>query len=209
MAPNPTPTERHDTANALMDATERLLVREGHARVATRRVTDEADQAHGLVRYHFGSLEGLMLATLERATASVIDRQRALYEGDGPFIDKWRTAMELYDADLVSGYPKVVAELLAKAWNEPVYREGLGRVMASFTEVLTEAVESAADEYGVEVDDPVAAATLIRTFQLGMLMEALAGIEVGHDRLRAAIDRALVAARPEAEGEVGDASPTA
>lgn len=185
-----------------MDATERLLVAVGHAGISTRRIAEEAGQQHGLVRYHFGSLEALMLRTLERATDRIIERQRALYGGERPFVEKWRTAMAYLDVDLGAGFPKLAGELFAKAWNEPLYREGPRRAMREFTEVLCDAVKAAADEYDVAVDDEevLALATLVRTFQLGMLVERLADIDIGHRELLALIDRRLEDANVQKEG---------
>jgi AcrR family transcriptional regulator len=184
---------KNRTADELVAATERLLVSGGHARISTRRVAEEAGQPHGLVRYHFGALEGLMLRTLEAAAARIIDRQRELYAGDRPFLEKWRTAMGHVETDIDEGFPKLTAEMFAKAWNEPVYRDGIRQTMEAFTEMLTEAVSIAAEEYGEEVDDDevLALASLIRTFQIGMLVERLAGVDVGHAELLAAIDRFL------------------
>jgi len=180
----------HQTATALMDATERLLVAEGGAGVSTRRVAEEAGQPHGLVRYHFGSLEALLLRTLERAAEQILGRQRALYAGDRPFLEKWRTAMGLVDTDLEGAFPKLSAELFAKAWNESVYRDGVERLIVEFTAMLSEAVTSAAAEYGAVLseEETLALATLIRTFQIGVLMERLAGVDTGHAELVAAID---------------------
>jgi AcrR family transcriptional regulator len=180
----------HQTATALMDATERLLVAEGGGGVSTRRVAEEAGQPHGLVRYHFGSLEALLLRTLERAAEQILDRQRALYAGDRPFLEKWRTAMELVDTDLQGAFPKLAAELFAKAWNEPVYRDGVQHLIVTFTAMLSEAVTSAAAEYGAVLseEETLAVATLIRTFQIGVLIERLAGVDTGHAELVAAID---------------------
>src|SRR5213594_495681 len=78
---------------ALFDAAERLLVEVGYAGITTRRLAEEAGVNHGLVHYYFGSNENLLMRTLERFTDRLIARQRDLYEAEGPFIDKWRTAM--------------------------------------------------------------------------------------------------------------------
>lgn len=183
----------HKTAKALLEATERLLIKHGHSGVSTRRIAEEAGQPHGLVRYHFGSLEALLLRTLEQAAGGIIERQRTLYESDQPFVEKWRTAMELLDSDLQTGFPKLTAELFAKAWNEPAYREGLHDTMRAFTDMLAEAVAGAAAEYDANLgtEHTLALATLIRTFQIGMIIERLAGIEVGHAELLAAIEERL------------------
>lgn len=176
-----------------MEATERLLIKNGYSGVSTRRIAGEAGQPHGLVRYHFGSLEALMQRTLDHAAGRIIERQRELYESDLPFVEKWRRAMGYIDPDLEAGFPKVAAELFAKAWNEPAYREGLNRTMINFTEMLVGAVSGAVAEHGSRLthEDTVALATLIRTFQIGMLVERLADIDIGHAELLAAIDRRL------------------
>jgi AcrR family transcriptional regulator len=179
------------TPDALLDAAERLLVAEGPTALTTRRIAEEADQSHGLIRYHFGSLEHLLVRTLERASARIIERQRQLYAGDEPFIDKWRTAMGYLDSDLESGFPKLAGELLALSYNDPAYRPAVRAMMDAFTEMLTDAVGAAVDEYDVADVDVEALATLIRTFQLGMLADRLAGIDTGHAVLLEAIDRWL------------------
>jgi AcrR family transcriptional regulator len=181
------PTEQ--TIEALLDATERLLVAAGPAALSTRRIAAEAGQSHGLIRYHFGSLEKLMIRTLDRATERILARQRSLYAMEAPFIDKWRTAMDYLESDLASEpFPKLAAELMALGWNEPVYRDALRSMMAGFTEMLSDAVRAALADYDVPEPDVAAVATLIRTFQLGVMAERLAGIDLGHAALRRSID---------------------
>lgn len=181
---------RDITAVALMDATERLLIEGGHAAVTTRRVAEEAGQTHGLIRYHFGSLGELMTATVQRAAGRILDRQRALYERDVPFADKWRTAMSYLESDLTEdGFPKLAMELISLGWNDETLRRELVRMIEEFHEMLSDAVRSALEEYGVgEAGDVEPLAALIRTFQIGIMVERLAGIDVGHEALLKAID---------------------
>lgn len=191
-APDRTGVPPSDTAEALLDATERLLVAGGAAAVTTRRIAEEAGQSHGLIRYHFGGLENLMVRTLERSAQRILDRQHELYAGDAPFLAKWRTAMTYLDDDLRSGtFPKLAAELFAMGWNEPAYRDSLRRMIEEFTEMLGSAVRSAVSEYEVPEFDVEAVATLIRTFQLGMMAERLAGVDTGHAALLGAVDQWL------------------
>jgi AcrR family transcriptional regulator len=180
------------TRDALLDAAERLLVAEGPAALTTRRIAEEAGQSHGLIRYHFGSLEQLLVHTLERATDGILERQRQLYAGDEPFLDKWRTAMTYLETDVESGgFPKLAGEMMALSYNEPAYRPAVQRAMDGFTEMLMEAVRTALDDYDLDGVDVEAMATLIRTFQLGMLADRLAGIDTGHAVLLDSIDRWL------------------
>src|SRR5690242_20364062 len=102
---------REANVDAFLDAAERLLIRDGAAGVSTRQLAREAGQNHGLVHYYFGSIDELLLQTLERFTRRVLDRQRAMYGADVPFLEKWRAAMGYIEEDLEAGYPKVWAEL--------------------------------------------------------------------------------------------------
>src|SRR5215468_1256958 len=83
---------REANVAAFLDAAERLLVREGAAGISTRQLALEAGQNHGLVHYYFGSVDELLLQTLERFSGRILERQRALYAADTPFAEKWRTA---------------------------------------------------------------------------------------------------------------------
>src|SRR5215813_15451859 len=84
---------REANVATFLDAAERLLVREGAAGISTRQLAVEAGQNHGLVHYYFGSVDELLLQALERFSGRVLDRQRAMYGSDAPFIEKWRAAM--------------------------------------------------------------------------------------------------------------------
>ena len=107
----------------LLDAAERLLIEVGHGAVTTRLVSKEAGVNHGLVHYYYGSMEELFLAVLERFTARLIVRQRAMYAADTTFLVKWRKAMGFLEEDLAAGYPKIWLELQAMGWNRPAMRK--------------------------------------------------------------------------------------
>ena len=184
---------RARAVEAFLDAAERLLIEVGYAGITTRRLASEAGLNPGLVHYYFGSLDEVLVQALQRFTARLIERQRAMYETDIPFIEKWRRAMEYLEDDLAAGYPKILLELQALGWNRPDIREGIARVNAQWREVLTEAFEQAADEYGLEpAEFPLdALVSLVMTFNQGIELERLSGISTGHDELLAWIDRWL------------------
>src|SRR3954453_18842117 len=129
---------RARAVEAFLDAAERLLIEVGHAGITTRRLANEAGLNHGLVHYYFGSLDEGLVQALQRFTARLTERQRAMYETDVPFIEKWRRAMEYLEHDLAAGYPKIWLELQALGWNRPEIRERFAHVNAQWREVLTE-----------------------------------------------------------------------
>jgi AcrR family transcriptional regulator len=169
-------------------------VRDGYATITTRKLALEAGANHGLVHYYFGSMEELMLRVLERFTERILTRQRAMYAAAGvPFIEKWRKAMNFIDDDLAAGYPKIWYELQAMAWNHPEFRERLRHVHERWDAVLTEAVGNALKEYGVDRRKfPVeAVTTLVRTFNVGLLLERLGGVDTNHAAMLKMIDNLL------------------
>ena len=173
--------------DALLDAADRLLADVGYAGITTRRLAEEAGINHGLVHYYFGSNDNLLVHALERFTARLITRQRELYLADLPFADKWRTAMRYLTSEDVS-YQKIWLELQALAWNNPEIRERLARVNAEWRAVLTEAFDQPRRELGITL--PLEAlVSLVMTFNLGIIIERLGGIETGHRDLLEWIDQ--------------------
>ncbi len=178
--------QRTSAEEALLDAAERLLVDAGHAGITTRRLAEAAGVNHGLVHYYFGSNEALLLRALERFTARLLERQRELYAAELPFAEKWRTAMRFLVAEDLA-YEKIWLELQALAWNDAALRERLARVNAEWRTVLTEAFAQPHRELGIPM--PLEAlVALVMTFNLGMMVERLGGIETGHADLLDWID---------------------
>jgi TetR/AcrR family transcriptional regulator len=192
-AHKPAPTRRAATAEAFLDAAERLLVEVGHAGISTRRLAAEAGANQGLVHYYFGSMDELFVQVLERFTERLVARQREMYAADAPFIEKWRAAWRFQEEDLDAGYSKIWMELQALSWSHPDLRPRVARVNAEWREVLREAFERAAEEYGVaEEDFPVEAlVALTMTFGQGYALERLEGIDQGHAELLDWIERWL------------------
>jgi AcrR family transcriptional regulator len=178
---------RSAAEGALLDAAERLLVEVGHAGITTRRLAEEAGVNHGLVHYYFGSIENLLVRVLERFTAELTARQRAMYAAaEVPFIEKWRQAM-LYLVSADVAYEKIWLELQALAWNRPDLRKPLARVNDEWRAVLTEAFAEPRERYGIEM--PLdALVSLVMTFNEGVILERLSGIETGHAELLEWID---------------------
>ncbi|MFL5568933.1 MAG: TetR/AcrR family transcriptional regulator [Gemmatimonadaceae bacterium] len=179
---------RADTEHRFLDAAERLLVDIGYAAITARRLADEAAANLGLIHYYFGSMEELFLQVLERFTAQLIARQRAMYSAPGRYIDKWREAMRYLNED--RPYQKIWWELQAMAWNRPEFRPRVARVHRAWCDAMRGAVAEALKRYKLDDDDFSTEAwiTLIVTVNEGIILERLSGIDRGHKELLAAID---------------------
>jgi len=180
-------TARSAAEEALLDAAERVIVDAGYAGITTRRLAEEAGVNHGLVHYYFGSVENLLVRMLERFTERLITRQHEMYAADMPFHEKWRTAMRYLMSEDVA-YEKVWLEIQALAWNRPELRERVDHVNAEWRAVLTEAFAEPRERYGIEM--PLdALVSLVMTFNEGVILERLAGVETGQQELLDWIDQ--------------------
>ena len=193
MEAHPKPPTRSSTAEAFLDAAERLLVDVGHGGITTRRLAAEAGANQGLVHYYFGSLDELLVQVLERFTERLIARQREMYAADVPFIEKWRTAWRFQEQDLQAGYSKIWMELQAMSWSNPQLKPRVARVTGEWRAVLRDAFEQAAEEYDLDPEEfPVEALlAMTMTFGQGYALERLEGIDEGHQELLAWIERWL------------------
>ena len=192
--PAPIDAPRSATAEAFLDAAERLLVEIGYAAITTRRLAAEAGANQGLVHYYFGSMDELFVQVLERFTERLVARQREMYSADLPFIEKWRRAWRFQEEDLDAGYSKIWMELQAMSWSRPDLRPRVARVNGEWRAVLREAYTQAAAEHGLhEREFPIdALVAMTMTFGQGFALERLEGIEEGHAQLLAWIERWLV-----------------
>jgi len=163
----------------------------GYAGITTRKLAERAGVNHGLVHYYFGSMEDLLVRVVERYTEALIVRQRAMYSAPTPFIEKWRTAMKFLDEDAQSGYQKVWFEMQAMAWNVPAVRTRMQEVHHQWVDVVRSAFEVGLTELGVDKRrfPTEAVVSLVVTFNQGIMLERLIGVDSGHRSLLRMIDR--------------------
>jgi hypothetical protein len=101
-------------------------------------------------------------------------------------VEKWRTAMR-YLVSEDATYEKIWLELQALAWNRPELRDRLAQVNAEWRAVLMDAFDEPRRE--LNIDMPLEAlVSLVMTFNIGVIVERLGGIETGHAALLDWID---------------------
>lgn len=169
-----------------MDAAERLLYEVGYAGVTTRAVAEAAEVNHGLVHYYFGSMEELLSQTLERFVEQLAEALEGLYaDPQLSFAEKWRLGSQFWVEEPTSRFPKILLELLAMGWNMPPLRTRLTEVHARFRAIFEHHFGQAIRDYGLDEESfplkvVVAAVT---SYQLGLIVEGLSGVDEGHREL--------------------------
>ena len=114
-------------------------------------------------------------------------------------------AMRYLDED--RPYQKIWYELQALAWNRPELRERVDRVNGEWRVVLTEALAEPRERYGIET--PLdALVSLVVTFNEGIILERLSGIDTGHGALLDWID-AWLEVKERDDGDRRDRDPRA
>jgi AcrR family transcriptional regulator len=177
---------RQQATVSLMDAAERLLYEVGYAGVTTRAVAEAAGVNHGLVHYYFGSMEELLTQTLERFVEELALALEALYADPNlTFSEKWRLGSQFWVDEPTSRFPKILLELLAMGWNMPDLRTQLTEVHARFRGIFEHHFGQALRDYGLdETQFPLKViVAAVTSFQLGLIVEGLSGVEEGHQEL--------------------------
>jgi AcrR family transcriptional regulator len=177
---------RQQATVALMDAAERLLYEVGYAGVTTRAVAEAAGVNHGLVHYYFGSMEELLTQTLARFVEQLAQALEGLYADPKlTFAEKWRLGSQFWVNEPTSRFPKILLELLAMGWNKPALQSQLTEVHARFRTIFEHHFGQALRDYGLdETQFPLKViVAAVTSFQLGLIVEGLSGVEQGHQEL--------------------------
>jgi AcrR family transcriptional regulator len=165
------------TRRRIVDAARDVLLERGHGGTSTRAVADQAQVRLSLVHYHFGGKQKLLLAVLEQENQLLLERQRALYDAPGPLADKWRTACDFLDADIRSGYVRVLWELWAAGLADETLAAGWRSAMGEWRRLMESVFTKWAAGLDVELPiSPRAVATLISNIFQGIEVELLAGV---------------------------------
>lgn len=107
------------TAQQLVDAALETLRDEGFAGATSRAIARRAGVNQALVFYHFGSVDDLLLAALDRTSELRLAAYREALESVRSPADLSAVARRLYEEDLASGHMTVVSQLIAGSLADP------------------------------------------------------------------------------------------
>jgi AcrR family transcriptional regulator len=110
------------TRDRMLDAAFETLRRDGYARTSARAIARTGDFNQALIFYHFGSVNELLLAALDRVGATRMDRYREALTNTSDLIELSRLARQLYLEDIECGHSTVLAELFAASSGNPALR---------------------------------------------------------------------------------------
>lgn len=102
-----------------MEAAFQTLKEEGFAGTSARAIARRGGFNQALIFYHFGTLNDLVLATLDKTSAERMGRYRDSIGKAITVDEKIQTATRLYREDLQSGHITVISELIAGSLARP------------------------------------------------------------------------------------------
>ena len=127
-----------ETRRRILDAARSTLLKDGYAGLSTRRVAESAEVPLSQIHYHFGSKQELILAVLGVENERLLARQRAMYAADEPLWERWERACDYLEADLESGYVRILHEMVAAGWSDPTVAASVRDLLAGWFGLLAD-----------------------------------------------------------------------
>jgi AcrR family transcriptional regulator len=195
-APAPERRDPAATRAAIVTAARAALLEDGYARLATRRVAELANVPLSQIHYHFGSKQQLILAVLAGENDRLLQRQAAMYAGPEPLWKRWERACDFLDADLESGYVRILQEMIAAGWSDPEVARAVRAMLDDWNRLLTD-VATREQERGADLGGftPSEIATLMGTPFIGAEALILLGITESNQPIRGALRKVGVLLR--------------
>jgi AcrR family transcriptional regulator len=170
------------TKQRIVEAALETLKEEGFAGTSARAIARRGGFNQALIFYHFGTLNDLLLAALDRTSAERMSRYREVVHPADTLQEKVRVATELYREDLESGHITVISELIAGS----LTRSDLGPEVVARMEPWLEFAEEVVRDIlvGTELEDllvPRTVAFAVVALYLGV--DLLSHLD--HDKSRA------------------------
>lgn len=132
----------------ILKAAKAALVKEGYAGLSTRAIAERAGVPLSQIHYHFGSKQNLVLAVLERENERLLKRQEEMFESDLALWEQWNQACDYLDEDLKSGYVRVLHEMVAAGWSDPVIAKAVWKQLQGWQLLLTSVARRAKTKLG-------------------------------------------------------------
>ncbi|MGE2732603.1 TetR/AcrR family transcriptional regulator [Mycolicibacterium vaccae] len=179
----------------LIEATAQIMRDEGYAAATSRRVAAEAGVKQALVYYYFPTMDDLFVEVLRAGAEVSLEHMRKALAADDPLRALWLINSEANRTGLNT-------EFMALANHRKAIRAELRAYAERVRDIETAAVTVALRANGIDTQEhpPVVISMLIAQIARSLCNESAVGVTLGHDEMRAYVDRALKALAPKTDG---------
>ena len=143
-----TSVDRPTTRSVILEAARQRLLADGYGRMSTRGVADAAGVPLSQLHYHFGSKQQLILDVLEAEDARRLARQTSMYAEDRPLWQRYEQACDFLEDDIDSGYVRVLQEMIAAGWSDPVIGARVRSLLQGWVDLVTDVAREAERRFG-------------------------------------------------------------
>src|SRR3954462_8844376 len=180
----PSGNENRSTRDALLDATQAIMLDEGYAAVSTRRVAAEAGTDKALVHYYFGTMDDLFIAVFRRYAERGAERLSQALASPQPLWAVW-------DAMRDPANTALMTEFIALA----NHRKPLKIVMVDnsrkFRRMQLDGLADVLESYGLDRTEwpPAAIIVLLSGISRYLRTDEAFGVGLGHDETVQLVER--------------------
>jgi AcrR family transcriptional regulator len=129
-----------ETRLKIINAAIETLNTEGIVGASARAIARAGDFNQALIFYHFGSVEGLLIAAAKAEGMARSKRYASRFAEVQSIEALVRVAREVHTQEQAEGSVNVLTQMLAGATNQPALREGLYHAMTPWLELVEQAL---------------------------------------------------------------------
>jgi AcrR family transcriptional regulator len=176
------------TKDQLIEAALEALKTVGFAGATSRAIARIGGFNQALIFYHYGSLDALLLAALDRTSEQRLERYRAALAGVESLEQLAELAARIYREDRESGHLTVVSQMVAGSLARPELAPEIAKRMGPWLELAEEALAKVSTGTVLETALPLPdLAYAAVTYYLGVNLLA----NLDPERSRAEFERAV------------------
>jgi AcrR family transcriptional regulator len=181
--------------NALLDATQELMLDEGYAAVTSRRVAGRAGVNSAMVFYYFENLDGLFVALFQRGAQRSFERLQEALDSDQPLWGFWDLIHDRSGSALTM-------EFSALANHRKAIKAEIAEYSRKFRRAQLDVLTSVLESYGVDPEQwpPESVVLMLAGISRYLLIEEQFGLDIGHDATETIVERFITTL----EGERAD-----
>jgi AcrR family transcriptional regulator len=171
------------TREALLDAAQKVMLREGYAAATTRRVATEAGVNSALVYYYFDSLDGMFVALFRRGAERSFERLQRALASPQPLWGFWDLIHDRSNSAMTM-------EFIALANHRKVIRHEIADYSRRFRRAQLDALSGVIEDYGVDTRRWPAAVVVVVLSSVSryLIMEEAFDLDIGHAETEALVE---------------------
>ena len=203
MTKSPKAEEGASTRDAILNATEQIMLEDGYAAVSSRRVSSEAGLKSQLLHYYFRTMDDLFIAVFQRMEDKFDERFARAVASEHPVRELWKLNMDAASTGLIH-------EFKALATHRKAIRAMIARSAKQDRGVHAAALSEILQRRGAGPDDPspTVLALLMASVARTLVTERALGVSNGHAEMIAYVERQLSRLEESSSAELKPGLPT-